>query len=306
MTTFINFYAKTGLLLLCAVMLLHCNGPRQVESELHFGATIPPLAAVLRELTGDRAQVMCLLPPGASPHTYSLKPSDMRTMEALKGLFYIHEQLDGWAADLAVSGKIECADLVAPPFLMSWEEHGGHNHGDDAAEQAHDDVNPHFWGDPRAIESLVPALVKTLSTLDPDGATHYEGNARRFTEDLQRLDQEVQGILEGVKRCPVMVFHPSWDYFFARYNIPVAAVIEPFPGKEPTPRHLQQLIAQATEEAVCALFTEPQLPRRPAEVISETIETPLFELDPLGGGPGRESYRDLIMYNARLIRDALQ
>jgi len=54
------------------------------------------------------------------------------------------------------------------------------------------------------------------------------------------------------------------------------------------------------------VLTEPQLARRPAEVVAEAAGVRCYEMDPLGGVPGRETYSELLRYNARVLVEALQ
>ena len=79
----------------------------------------------------------------------------------------------------------------------------------------------------------------------------------------------------------MVLFHPSWNYFLQRYDIEVAGLIEPFPGQEATPKYLKNLLESLTERKVKAVFTEPQLPKRPAELVVEAGKLPLVEIDPL-------------------------
>jgi zinc transport system substrate-binding protein len=122
---------------------------------------------------------------------------------------------------------------------------------------------------------------------------------------LDTLDARLQAVLEPVRDTPVFLAQPFFQYFLTRYGLRLVRVIEPIPGKEATPRLLQQLIEQAQTTHVAAIFTLPQLPSRAAEVVGETAALPIYQLDPLGGVEGREAYGDLLWYNARIIRDAL-
>jgi zinc transport system substrate-binding protein len=55
-----------------------------------------------------------------------------------------------------------------------------------------------------------------------------------------------------------------------------------------------------------ALFSEPQLDRRPAQVIADQAKLPLFELDPIGGSAGAETYEKLLEKNADVLDKALK
>jgi hypothetical protein len=41
-------------------------------------------------------------------------------------------------------------------------------------------------------------------------------------------------------------------------------------------------------------------------VIAQEADVPLFELDPIGGTPGRDSYEALLRYNADVLEKALR
>ena len=95
-------------------------------------------------------------------------------------------------------------------------------------------------------------------------------------------------------------------YFAERYGLQIAAVIEPFPGKEPTARYVKDVLSAIEKSKAAALFSEPQLDRRPAQVIADQAKSPLFELDPIGGGAGAETYEKLLQKNADVLDKALK
>jgi ABC-type Zn uptake system ZnuABC Zn-binding protein ZnuA len=84
--------------------------------------------------------------------------------------------------------------------------------------------------------------------------------------------------------------------------------VEEFPGKEPSAKWLEELVKLADLHNIRVIFAEPQLGNRVAEVIASEIGGKVLLLDPLGGEgvPGRESYLELIRYNAEIFRQALQ
>ena len=111
--------------------------------------------------------------------------------------------------------------------------------------------------------------------------------------------------LEPYTGSAVILFHPSLRYLLERYGLELAAVIEPAPGKEPSPAQLARLLKLARQRRVRALFSEPQLPTGPVDAIAEALALPVHVLDPLGGQPGRDGYRELIIYNADTLAGAL-
>lgn len=296
-------------LLLVITFAAACGSGAEVATSQRpvYVATVAPVGAILEELVAGRGEVLVLLAPGASPHTYEPRPSDAVSTARARALFYVSGQLDGWAARLDARHRVELAEYLPAGALRSFPAlctADGHGHGH---HHTHDDgaLDFHFWSDPVLVRDLVPELARVLSELDPEGEAIYTANSNQFISALNDLDIEVREILSPVIGQAVIQFHPSMNYLLDRYGLEIAGSVEPSPGKEATPRYLQQVVSSLRTHQIRALFTEPQLSPRPAEAVAEASGLPLFQLDPLGGIDGRRSYGDLIRYNARTLRTAL-
>ncbi len=261
--------------------------------------TIEPLAMILAELVGDSAEVVALVPSGASPHTYDLRPSGARAAQRSSALFFVDEGVDGWAARVSAPKKFAVFDMVPESFRKRASD--APTHGD-----AQHVYNPHFWTDPLRVMEVLPLLVAALEEADPKGRSIYESMRERFSSDLVRLDEEIEKVLRHFEGVNIVVFHPSWAYFLDRYGLETAAILEPFPGKEPTPRYLKEVIDAARAKDVKVIITEPQLPPRPAEIVAEAAGLSIVELDPLGGAEGRMTYAEWLLGIAHTLREALQ
>lgn len=271
-----------------------------------FVATIAPLAAILNELAVGRAEVITMLPPGASPHTYEPKPSDLRSVMHAGAFFYVDDKLDGWAADLPAKKKINVLSLVPEDCLLTMEtaccpsehEEGGHHH--DPV------IDPHFWLDPCVVRNTVPQLVSILSELDPNGKDIYQANADAFREHLVDVDRQVRALVGPLKGSKVATTHPSFQYLCDEYGLEVTMVVMDSPGKEPSPKQMEKLSREAKEKGVKAIYSEPQIPRSAAEMLSKASGVPLYELDPVGGCDERCDYDELILYNAQVLAASLK
>lgn len=308
------FRVMRRLIHLCLLGVLSAGCGPAAEGPARYVTTIHPVRAILAEVCGDRAEVTALVSPGASPHTYEPRPSDLAAATKAPALFYAAHSVDAWAARLPAKERIELFSLVPPSERLPWmeslvsDEHAGeHGHAHDN-EHGHDHgaYDGHFWSDPNVVRGILPALVEKLSAVDPPGAEIYRRNAARFAEELTALDAEMRAMFSGLGNRPVLLFHPSWNYFMHRYGLDVAGMIEPEPGKEATVRFIEEVVRTAKERGARAVFTEPQLPKRPAEVVARATALPLFELDPNGGVPGRMKYAELIRYNAAQLKKAIE
>lgn len=280
-------------------LLGSCSSPNPAgEPAVRFAVTIPPLEAILAELTGGEP-VLPLLPPGMSPHTYEPRPRDAAAAERALALFYVAPTLDGWAAGMPAPSRVAVFDWVPEPLRHGvGHTHDGHSHGDGA--------DPHFWLDPLAVKAVLPAWADALAELDPANGGRYRANAERFGAELDALHAELTQVLAPIHDRPFALFHPSFIYFVERYGLKAVAYVEPEPGKEAAPQHLASVIETVKASGARAVFSEPQLARKPAEVVAESAGVALAELDPMGGQPGRATYADLLRYNATVLRDTLE
>jgi zinc transport system substrate-binding protein len=257
-------------------------------------ATIHPLVTILRPVIGPGGEVARLVPPGASPHTFEPRPSDVRAVEGAAALIVVSPDLDGWAWWLPAARRLEASAWVPPAMRLPQLEAGGTSA-----------VDPHFWTDPLTVAAALSGLVAHLCEIDAGGCASYGVRAARFSGRLARLQRKLERLLAPVRGRSVLLFHPSFQYMLRRYGLLLAGVIEPFPGKEPPPRYLADIVGRLrTSDA--AIFSEPQLPSRPAEVVAEAAGRPVGVLDPNGGVAGRETYAELMVFNARALRAALR
>lgn len=282
--------------LLIALLMLGC---RAESAGPVFVTTINPIAQIIGEVAGTRAEVVCLMPPAASPHTFSPDPSDVRKAGAAHALFYVSENADGWAAKLPSEKKYKLLDMLPEKHRMRFSETIP-GFPDSTA------IDPHFWTDPLTVKALVPIIADTLAKLDPENASSYRTNADLFIKRLNLLDRQVESILRDIKGKHVFLFHPSFLYLMNRYGLKYGGAIEPFPGKEPTPRTIVRLSKKIKSLGVKAIFSEPQLPDSPADVVADEAGVFVYELDPIGAKKQLRSYSEIILYNARTLKIALQ
>jgi ABC-type Zn uptake system ZnuABC Zn-binding protein ZnuA len=280
-------------ILLCLAMITGCSrSPR--SSTITYVASIAPLEMVLQELTLGRAEVKSLLPVGASPHTFEPTPDVVFEASKARALFWVSPGLDQWATSTPLDKKVETLPLIPKEDLLANLE---------KEEEA--PYDPHFWTDPLIVKAMIPALVQELVKIDPEGEAIYKRNAVRFDKQLDQLHIRLAKLLEPVSGRSVLLIHPSFQYLCRRYRLKIAAIIEPFPGKEPTASELNEVLKIVVRSKVKAIFTEPQISNRPAQSIAESAHIKVGTLDPIGGSANVRTYEALILANAKELRNML-
>ena len=271
-------------LLLCVALAL--GSAPAAGAPLAAVATITPLGFLVQELGGERVSVHVLVPPGASPHAFEPRPSDLGAVAGAALFVSAGAGVDDWVARLAG------ADGPQPLVL------GG-------AVSAPD---PHFWLDPIAVrDEALPALEEALGAADPPGRAHYAERRRAFAHTLTALDAEIRATLAGAVRKPLVPTHPAWGAFAARYGLTLLAPVQHRAAEEPNPRTLGRLADAARAGGAVAVLVEPQLSPAAAEALAEALGVPAIVADPYGDPrvAERGSYAALLRFDAGAFQKAL-
>jgi len=274
------------------------------EAALRVVATIFPLTDIVRQIGRDAVEVVTLLPPGASPHTFEPTPAQMRDVAGARVFVRVGAGLDGWTAKLLAAASADLMVVTATDGIPLLGAGAGEAHGDAAASG-----DPHVWLDPLLVrDHLVPAIAAALGAAAPAQRAAFDAAAGECRDALTQLDAQIREALAPLPQRGYIAFHAAWRYFGRRYDLREVAVVEGFPGKEPSAREVAAVVDRARAVGVHAVLVEPQFNPRVAEQIAREFGGTARVVDPLGGPgiAGREHYSDLMRYNAQAFAEALR
>lgn len=319
------------LLLMIVTFAVGCGSPGNDLADkpsLTVITTIYPLADITRQLGGDLVDVICLLPTGASPHTYEPTVDQARLISEAQLFVFIGAGLDDWGTDLANAAgpELHLIDLSTSVTLLEEGVHLMPVPADDKVastikpvlsdlqdeESDHDyrqgEMNPHYWLDPVVVsDQICSSIFQELVYLLPDEESYFKERMDNYRNELALLDEEIKTNVASFSSRKFIAFHSAWQYFASRYNLDQAAVIAGSPGREPSAGWIADLIDLVERGQVKAVFAEPQFSQDLADRIAEEGGIEVHILDPLGGEniPGRETYLSLMRYNLAVFREAL-
>jgi len=272
-------------------------------------ASIFPIADLVKQVGGVYVEVTTIIPPGASPHTFEPKPSLVKKIHASRVLFLVGAGLEFWAEKFVKSSKDHMQTVVLSegvPLIGITD----HHHYRDKENHPHEEsfANPHIWLDPEITRTIISKIVTTLGELDTERENYYKQNGSRFSDELEKLDGLIRSTASQFKTKKYVAFHPAWAYFSRRYGLESVGIIEETPGKNPTPRHIKKIIEQIKAHEIRAVFAEPQLNPKVAEIIAKEANVTVLLLDPVGGPGlrGRKTYLDLMRYNLKIFGEAMR
>jgi ABC-type Zn uptake system ZnuABC Zn-binding protein ZnuA len=263
----------------------------------------------------ERVEVDTLVPAGADPHGHEPRPSDAVAIAEADLVVKSGGDLDEWLDDLIENAGGEAAELTLLDAVEPIE--GGHAHAEDEAHEeddAHgDDVDPHWWQDPRNAILATEAIRDALTEADPGGRRAYERNARAYIAELRALDDEIERCMQRVPpgRRKLVTTHDSLGYFADRYDVEVIGSVIPSLSTQaqPSAKDVDALVEQIEDEGVAAIFPEAAVSQRLERAISRESGADVGDelwTDSLGDdGSGAETYLDAMRANANALAEGM-
>ncbi|MFH1712513.1 MAG: metal ABC transporter substrate-binding protein [Patescibacteria group bacterium] len=255
-----------------------------------IATTIYPLYEIAQNVAGDDLDVSYILPPGASPHTFEPSPSTLRALNETIVVYAIGYGFDNWVDDLIESGKAEKI-IVDRDIEIREVADDDHHNGED----------PHYWLTINNAKKIAQTIADDLINRYPDLANQIKANLDDYITRLDAADDQIRLTLDPVENTSLITLHDAWYYFAQEYDLNIAGTFEPSAGREPTPQYLLELTTTIESTGVTALYSEPQLSTTTIDAFLKDNNLIVAELDPLGGVSERETYIDLMLYNAQVI-----
>ena len=258
------------------------------QAEVKVLTSIKPLQLIAAAVQDGVAIPEVLLPPGASPHNYALRPSDVRKVQSVDLLYWVGPSMEGFLPRV-LNGRtlpsVAVQDL--PGMKLRHFAEDSHSHAEEADDHDHDHrpgtLDAHLWLSPVNARVIADKMAADLSAADPANAERYQSNAKAFAERLDALDLRLQKRLASVEGKPYFVFHEAFDYFEDAYGLKHTGVFSVAAEVQPGAQHVAAMRKRLQEVGKTCVFSEPPLRPRLAETLVAGLPVKLAELDALGG-----------------------
>lgn len=287
------------LLLVCSQSLL--AAPKVLVS-------IQPLQLIAQSILGQQGTSEALLPPGSSPHSFSLRPSDSRRMAQADAFFWIGPDMENFLQKLAERKSQQSHALQAIPGLELLYYDEAHEHGEHELKQHDHDHLPgaldaHLWLSSHNARVIAAYMADEFTRLQPSAAEYYQANLQAFQRELDELDKELSQWLQPVQGKPFFVFHEAFNYLEHRYGLEHRGVFALSADVQPGARHMQQMRQVLEQAGASCIFYEPPAAPRLAHSLAKDLPVRLQELDPLGSKV--DSYPALLQSMAVAMQQCL-
>lgn len=297
-----------------AALTLLLTGPATAAPKVV--ASIKPIHSLVSAVMAGLGEPGLIVKGAASPHTYSLRPSDAAALESADIVFWTGHGLELFLANAldTLAPRAEQVELAETPglVLLPLREGGTfepHSHGDEDHDHDHDhgESDMHFWLDPANARLMVSHIATVLAEADPENAAAYDANAEAELLRLDALEAELRHKLAPLAGKPFLVFHDAYQYFEARFGLELAGAVTISPDVMPGAARIDQLRDRLAELGATCVFAEPNFEPAIIRTIVEGTKASSGMLDPEGSAlaEGPDLYPQLLRGLADGLLDCL-
>jgi zinc/manganese transport system substrate-binding protein len=231
------------------------------QAALRVVTTTTDLAALAREVGGDRVDVTALAAGNQDPHFVDAKPSYLVKLQRADLFVQVGMDLElGWAPTLLTNARNPRIQPGGPGFV---DASAGIARlqvpaaTDRSAGDIHAYGNPHYWLDPENGRIVARTLEAALERVDPSGAAAYRARLADFERRLDAALERWRRLAEPLRGVPVVAYHNAFPYLEQRFGFRILGFVEPKPGIPPSGRYVAELAQRMRQEEVKVVLSAP-------------------------------------------------
>jgi zinc transport system substrate-binding protein len=328
----LKLYKGLASITIAALLLAGCGssntdqGSADQGNKLKIVASFYPMVEFTKQIAGDHAEVIGLIPSGVEPHDWEPSPKDMTAIQKAD-VFVYNGIVEGWVekslestpnANRVVVEAIKGIELMegSDDHDHGHEEegHGEAGHEEEPHEEGHEEeehsLDPHVWLDPALAQQQVRHIQAALEQADPSNKDSYKKNADAYIEKLKILDERFKTGLSSMNKKEFVTQHAAFGYLAKAYGLTQVPIAGLSPEQEPSPEEMARVITFAKEHDVKTIFFETLVDPKIAQTIADELGANTAVLNPIEGITEEErssglDYIGLMMNNLEALLKAL-
>ncbi|MBS4689255.1 zinc ABC transporter substrate-binding protein ZnuA [Aeromonas sobria] len=265
--------------------------------------TIKPLGFIAAAITDGVSEPKVLLPTGASPHDFSLRPSDIRSINSANLVVWVGPELEGFMAKPLANHphKLTLTQVEGMPLFNYAtqdshdshdhddhdhghvaHEHGDHDHDEGHEGHHHEGVDPHIWLGPTQAKVIAKAIASELGKLDPANQARYDANLAAFDAKVDAKDKVIADQMKAVNQKGYFVFHEAYGYWERHYGMSSKGHFTVSPERRPGAKTLVDIRKALEEKQASCIYAEPQFSPAVIESVARNTSAKVLLLDEVG------------------------
>ncbi len=228
--------------------------------------SIKPLYSLVAGIMRGAGKPELLISGNASPHHYSLKPSQRRLLSEAELVFWIGPELESFMPRVLDSMKQQSSQVIelgnSDGLLRLPIRHHSHAHHDTTHDKTghSENTDPHIWLHTSNLSVMANSIYLQLSQHDPARAELYKQNNQQLQTRIKQLKQDLQQTLSTSKQSFIS-YHDAYQYFETEFQLNNRGVVSINENVKPGARHLRELRNKIQQNNIRCLFYDA--PTRP-------------------------------------------
>jgi zinc/manganese transport system substrate-binding protein len=274
--------------------------------------TTEDLAALTREIGGDKVKVESLARGYQDPHFVEPKPSFILKLHSADLLIAVGRELEiGWLPPLIQQSRNPKIQPGSDGYLDASLNVKILELPTGAITRAMGDVhplgNPHYWLDPGNGRKIAQTIQQKLTSMSGGDAAYFAQRYADFDKRLTEAEKRWDAEMAPYKALKIVTYHNSWPNFASRFQLNVVGYVEPRPGIPPSPSHTLELMQAMKKDNVKIILVEPYFDlKTPNAIARETGARVLVMAPSVGGVDKIASYIDLFDYDIKTLVSAIK
>ena len=303
---------RSSIIRFLVALCLVASSSASAQGKLNVVTTTEDLAAIAREVGGDRVTVESISRGYQDPHFVEAKPSFILKLQKADLLVVVGRELEiGWLPPLIQQSRNAKVQVGASGYLDASARARILDIPQGQITRAMGDVhpqgNPHYWLDPENGKAIGQEIADKLAALRPNDRAYFDQRLASFNSRLTDAGKRWQAALAPYKGTKVVTYHRSFPNFAERFGLDVIGYIEPRPGIPPSPQHTLDVINDMKKQNVKLILVEPYFDLKTPNAIARDTGAQVLVMPPSVGGVKQiTDYFQLFDYDVNLLVTALK
>lgn len=269
--------------------------------------TLAALKSIAEAVGGDDFEVTALSKPDQDPHAVSPTPALMKKLREADLFIEIGLQLEIWADQVAAGSGNPRIDRGAKGRLVASSGISREDVPavvDRKEGDIHPEGNPHIWIDPLRAKLIADNIAAGLKSVSPAASAAVDERLKKFKDRIdealfgadlvkevgartltrkaldgsiaawleeRKLSAKLGGWLkkaEPLRGQKVVEFHRTWIYLAKLLGFEIVGSVQPKPGVEPGPKHVEELKTLMGSQKVKVIIVDDFYPLAVPEALA--------------------------------------
>lgn len=303
----------SAMIVFSCLIFVSCEKEQNDDGRLNIVATNFALYDFAKNVCGDEADVIMLLPTGTDAHNFEATLGDIDKIESSDLFIHTGGESEDWVDDVFASFDsigVTVNSICASDAVETYTEEITDGMQTDGEEEQ--GIDEHVWTSiPNAVK-IIEKIRDELCAISPESAEIFSDNAEGYINELETIDAEIETCVNTAKRHTVIFADRfPFRYFTERYSLEYYAAFSGCTSNtEPTLATLNFLIEKVREENIPAVLTIELSDKKCAETVAKETGCDILQFNSAHNVTEEEfesgiTYADLMRENLEVLKIVL-